>query len=69
MGATLQQNYEWYLSANVEEYLGKWIAVVDLQIVASGESLKDIYAKVRKEYPGQKPLFEFVDRKKLQMLL
>ena len=68
MGATLQQNYEWYLSANLGKYLGKWIAIVDRHIVASGESLKDIYAKVGKEYPGQKPLFEFVDRKKLQIL-
>ena len=54
------KNYEFYINADLSEYAGKWIAIVDGKVVASGERADEVIDKVRKEYPNRKFLISKV---------
>lgn len=49
-------DYSFYMSANLERYLGKWIAIVNKKVIAEGENVKEVYEEARKKYPSKKPL-------------
>ena len=54
------KNYEFYINADLSEYAGKWIAIVDGKVVASGDRADEVIDKVRKEYPNKKFLISKV---------
>ncbi len=61
-------NYEFYVSANLEKYVGQWIAVVDGKVVAHGEDAKVVYDTSRKAFPAKTPLLTCVP-KSIAMIL
>ncbi len=54
------KNYEFYINADLSEYAGKWIAIVDGKVVARGDRADEVIDKVRKEYPNKKFLISKV---------
>ncbi len=54
------ESYKFLLTANLSDYEGKWIAVVDKEIVASDRSVKKAYATAKNKYPDKEPLLEKV---------
>jgi len=38
------------------KYVGKWIAVVDKDIVASGNFGKEVFREAKRRYPDKEPL-------------
>lgn len=44
-------NYEWFLRADLEKFRGLYIAIVDGQVMESGEEPEKIYAKAREKRP------------------
>ena len=46
-------NYEFYINADLSEYAGKWIAIVDGKVVASGERADDVMKEAEKKYPHE----------------
>jgi len=47
----MSKDMKW-LSEHRHEYAGKWVAVYEDRLVASGDNAKDVYAKVdRANYP------------------
>ena len=48
-------NYEFYVSTNLEKYVGQWIAVVDGKVVSHGGNAKRVYDESRKAHPGKTP--------------
>ncbi|MBI9018788.1 MAG: succinyl-CoA synthetase subunit alpha [Phycisphaerae bacterium] len=48
------ENYSAYLTANLEEYKGKWIILCDEHVIASGDDIKDIVKKAQTECPHKK---------------
>ena len=51
----MSKNYEFFVKTNLSKYSGKWIAIAEQKIVASGDSAEDVYNKAKKEYPNKKP--------------
>ena len=49
-------NYEWFLKKNLSEFSGKWLAIVDKKVVASGNDVNKLIQEVKKDYPNKKPL-------------
>ena len=49
-------DYEWFLKEDVKNYSGKWLAILDKKIVASGSDLSKVLTEVRKEFPNKKPI-------------
>src|SRR3989344_4557083 len=35
-------NYEWFLKSDFKDYSGKWLAIIDKKIVASGNDVKQV---------------------------
>ncbi len=60
-------NYEWFLKKDFSEYSGKWLAIIDRQVVASGEDVNKIITQIKKEYPNKRPFITKV-RNKLSIL-
>jgi hypothetical protein len=58
-------NYEFYLHADLDEYIGKWIVIVDRKIVGSSTHAGDILEKAWKEYPGKVPFLARIPEKAL----
>ena len=54
-----------YLIAMVDRdsYRGKWIAIVDNNIVAEGKTISQVYQNAAKVSGGKTPLFHRVSRK------
>ena len=47
------KNYEFYINADLSEYAGKWIAIVDGKVVASGERADIVMREAEKKYPDK----------------
>jgi len=58
------EDYDWYAKADLSKFRGKWVAVLNKQIVASSEDLKSLSEEVGKRYPKSKPLFAKIPREK-----
>lgn len=43
---------------NLDQYRGKWIAILDDKIIAEGAELKDVYAEAMKKSKTRTPLFK-----------
>jgi len=48
---------------NLDQYRGKWIAILDDQIIAEGVELKDVYAEAIKKSKIRTPLFKRIPEK------
>lgn len=60
-------NYEWFLEKDLSEYAGKWIAIVDRRVVASGKDVNKIFKEVKTKFPNKRPLITKI-RNKLYIL-
>jgi len=47
-------NYEFYINADLSEYAGKWIAIVDGKVVASGDRADEVGREAEQKYPNKK---------------
>jgi dihydroxyacetone kinase-like predicted kinase len=65
--ATSYANYEWFLKTDLSRYSGKWLAIVDNEVVASGSDVNKIIEETKKKYPTKKPLITKI-RNKLSIL-
>jgi hypothetical protein len=56
------RNYAWYTSADLADYAGRWIVVVDRRVVGSsdGSDLRDMLRRVRDRFPGKDSLLALV---------
>lgn len=52
----LMENHEFFLKSDLGSLSGKWIAIVDKEIAASGDSISEVVKESEKKYPGKKPL-------------
>ena len=51
------------MSSNIDNYIGKWIAICDKKIVSSGEDVKKVYSEAKAKYPKSRPLITKVPDK------
>lgn len=56
-------NYEWFLKEDLKDYAGKWLAIIDKKVVASGAEVNQVIQEVNKKYPNKKPLITKVKDK------
>jgi len=62
------KNYEFYLHADLSEYEGKWIAIVDGNVVASGDTAVEVYNEAKKRFPGESIAVDRVPTKDILVL-
>ncbi len=59
---TLQSEHKWLAthSKAVELFSGKWVAILDGKVVASGANYADVWNSVKSTYPQKVPLVTYV---------
>ncbi|MCD6276421.1 MAG: succinyl-CoA synthetase subunit alpha [Thermoplasmata archaeon] len=62
------KNYEFYINADLSEYAGKWIAIVDEKVVASGDDPEDVYMRAEKLARGSDISLAYVPLDELMIL-
>ena len=50
------KEFEFYVKADLRKYQGKYVAIVDDKVVASGDNAKEVLEEAKRKYPGKKPL-------------
>ncbi|MEK6900169.1 MAG: DUF5678 domain-containing protein [Nanoarchaeota archaeon] len=48
-------DYEWFLKENLNKYAGKWIAIINNQVVASGQDVVLVVKEAKAKYPAKRP--------------
>lgn len=56
-------NYEWFMEKDLHMHAGKWLAIIDKKIVASGKDVNNVIDEAKKKYPNKKPLITKVKDK------
>lgn len=64
----MSSNYDWYTKADTEKYAGKWIAIVEGEVVASGDDAEKVYREAKKRYPKKKPSLAKIPAEKILVL-
>ena len=60
-------NYEFFMQANVNNYIGEWVAVCEGKIVAHGKNAKDVANEARKLCGNKKILLARVPDKETML--
>lgn len=66
---TISPEFEYFVHIPLARYEGKYIAIVGERVVASGESAKEVWEKVKKKYPRSLPLFAKVPKREVLILI
>jgi len=53
----INSDYDWLTMQNLSEYKGQWIAVLNREIIARGNSLKKVMEKASSRSLPHKPLY------------
>lgn len=52
----MNKNYNFFMKANVNDYIGEWIAICNQRIVAHGKDAKKVFGDAKKSCPKERPL-------------
>lgn len=51
------------MKANLDSYIGEWIAICDKKIVSHGKNVKEVFSEAKKTCPNKRPLITKVPDK------
>lgn len=61
-------NFEFYLSEQVDKYSDEWVAVVDGKVVAHGANARQVYNDSRRQHPNKTPFLACVPKSAAMIL-
>jgi hypothetical protein len=66
----MKSEYEYVMSIGHElgQHLGQWIAVVGEEIVATGDTAKEVYEKAKEKYPDKEPFIMKIPKETVMLL-
>ena len=62
------KEFEFYVKADLSEYAGKYVAIVEDRVVASGENAKEVMEEAKRKCPDQTPLLAKIPREETLIL-
>ncbi len=65
---TSEENYNYFLKADMSAYLGEWVAIVDKSIASHGKSAKQVYEEAINRFPNKRPLLTRIHEKSTMVL-
>ena len=51
---TQESNYQYFMEADVSQFIGEWVAVSDSEVLAHGKNLKEVAEGAKKASNGKK---------------
>ena len=58
-------NYDFYATANLSQYSGEWVAILNKKVVAHGKNLKEVLKKAKESFPQAAPFIAKVPSKEI----
>lgn len=55
--------------SEVEKYTGRWVAILDEEVVADGKDFRRARNDATRKHPGRTPLILYVPRKNEELLI
>jgi len=52
----MDKNYSFFMQANVDKYVGEWIAICEEKIVSHGKDVKAVFKQAKEKCPKGRPL-------------
>lgn len=52
----IESDYDWYVQTDLSAFSGKWVAILNKQVVASNANAKLLAQEVKEKYPKDAPL-------------
>lgn len=52
----MDKNYQFYMKADVNRFVGQWVAICSQKIVAHGKNVKAVFNEAKSKCPKERPL-------------
>ena len=65
---TGEEEIKWFSKANLSNYIGKYVAIVDNEVVAYGDNAKDVWEDAKRKHPEKTPSLAKVPKEELLIL-
>ena len=59
----MDKNYQFFMKANIDSYIGQWVAICNQKIVSHGKDVKKVFKEAKEKYPTERPLLTRVPDK------
>ena len=59
----MNKNYQFFMKANIESYIGQWVAICNQKIVSHGKDVKKVFKEAKEKFPKERPLLTRVPDK------
>lgn len=59
----MNKNYDFFMKADMNEYIGKWVAIADQQIIAYGDKVSEVIKTAKSKRPNRRPFVAKVPEK------
>lgn len=59
----MDKNYQFFMKANVDPYIGEWVAICNQKIISHGKNVKKVFEESKKKCPKESPLMVRVPNK------
>jgi len=64
----VEDEMEWFASAELDVYAGKYVAIIDNRVVASGDNAKEVWNSAKEAYPDRTPTLAKIPEEELLIL-
>ncbi len=62
------KEFEFYVKTDLSKYGGKYVAIVENNVVSSGDNAKKVWEEAKKKFPSKKPLLAKIPREETLIL-
>ena len=59
----MNNNYQYFMQTNLDDYIGQWIAICSEKIVSHGKDAKKVFKEAKEKCPKERPLLTRVPDK------
>ena len=64
----MSTEYEYLLEADLSEHIGKWVAIIGKEVIASGVSLREVHREAMQKARNREPLFAKIPGSEISIL-
>jgi len=57
----LTEEYDYFIKEDFSEYDGSWVAIIEDDVVAFGDNIKNVYKKAKEKFPRRIPFIVKID--------
>lgn len=59
----MDKNYQFFLKADLNHYIGEWVAICHQKIVSHGKNVKVVFQEAKEKCPKERPMLTRVPDK------